>query len=90
MADPAFCQQKKKDDERCGHPASYVIHWPGSAPLFSCAEHTQMARRVAQALGFELVVQDAEGLVAAIDQYVAALDAARRLGGKTGGEPGKE
>ena len=41
----------------CTRVATHRMFWPGSQPSFICPEHMTHAKAVAEACGFELVVE---------------------------------
>jgi hypothetical protein len=51
------CGGKNENAGSCPFPVtcSYVF-WPGQRRVFACAEHASCAKRVAAAMGFELVL----------------------------------
>jgi len=50
-----ICEAHTKDGDPCTLQATKTIHWPGRS-LVMCDEHAQAAKRVADAMGFDLTI----------------------------------
>lgn len=70
----------------CAKDAVALAMWPGQ-PCHFCTDCLARAQEVASAMGFELPVLPLELSVA---YWTGVLDAAKRLGGKIEGLPGKD
>lgn len=53
MSEVAICEAHEKGGAPCAESATVRVHWPNRS-LVMCDEHAAAAKRVADAMGFDL------------------------------------